>query len=120
MAMVPTTGDNPVGRASPRHEEYHSRQGVQDMAVLSRVDAGEIHLSQRSWAHAQWMYLPPDSTISWRYVSWPADPFAIVTNAFSLEWQGEIGYAFPPFALIGRCLQKMYKRCIKRSVQWFW
>ena len=42
-----------------------------------------------------------------RYVSWRPDPFSITTDAFTLSWQGELGYAFPPFSLIGRCLQKV-------------
>ena len=42
-----------------------------------------------------------------RYVSWRSDPFAIATNAFTLNWQDMEGYAFPPFALIGKCLQKV-------------
>ena len=42
-----------------------------------------------------------------RYVSWRPDPFAIATDTFTIPWQEEVGYAFPPFALIGRCLQKV-------------
>ena len=42
-----------------------------------------------------------------RYVSWRPDPFAVATDAFAISWQGEVGYAFPPFALIGKCLQKV-------------
>ena len=36
------------------------------------------------------------------YVSWLPDPFATVTNALEMPWQGELGYAFPLFALVGR------------------
>ena len=41
------------------------------------------------------------------YVSWRPDPFAQATNAFRLSWKGLDGYAFPPFGLIGKCLQKI-------------
>ena len=41
------------------------------------------------------------------YVSWLPDPFATATDALQMPWQGELGYAFPPFALVGRCLQKV-------------
>ena len=42
-----------------------------------------------------------------RYVSWRPDPFAISTDAFQIPWQKLLGYAFPPFCLIGRCLKKV-------------
>lgn len=42
------------------------------------------------------------------YISWKPDPFAMAVDAFQVSWR-EIqgGYAFPPFCLIGRCLQKL-------------
>ena len=39
------------------------------------------------------------------YVSWHLDPGAVATNAFSIPWGDKFLYAFPPFCLIGRCLQ---------------
>jgi len=42
-----------------------------------------------------------------RYISWRPDPGAILTDAFQTNWKELEGYAFPPFALIGRCLQKV-------------
>lgn len=41
------------------------------------------------------------------YVSWKPDPFAWRTDAFSFHWGDLEGYAFPPFALIARCLAKV-------------
>ena len=42
------------------------------------------------------------------YVSWKADPHASFVDAFSINWaQFTHGYAFPPFCLISRCLQKI-------------
>ena len=41
------------------------------------------------------------------YVSWRPDPYAMATDAFQIRWTGLEAYAFPPFALIGRCLQKI-------------
>ena len=43
------------------------------------------------------------------YVSWKPDPFAVATDAFQLSWNHRLGYAFPPFALIGKCAQKVRK-----------
>ena len=41
------------------------------------------------------------------YVSWKPDPGATHVNAFSFLWTESYGYAFPPFSLIGRVLQKI-------------
>ena len=45
-----------------------------------------------------------------RYVSWIEDPRAQAIGAFSISWGGggdQLVYAFPPFSLIQRCLQKV-------------
>ena len=42
-----------------------------------------------------------------KYISWRPDPFAQGTNALLWNWKYLEGYAFPPFCLIGRCLQKV-------------
>jgi hypothetical protein len=42
------------------------------------------------------------------YASWKQDPTASYIYAFSINWsQFTNSYAFPPFSLIGRCLQKV-------------
>ena len=41
------------------------------------------------------------------YVSWKRDPSAEYVDAFSRSWQGTNFYMFPPFSLIGRCIQKV-------------
>ena len=40
-------------------------------------------------------------------VSWKPDPGCIDVDAFSLNWHSYNFYAFPPFSLIARCLQKI-------------
>lgn len=42
-----------------------------------------------------------------RFVSWHLDPDCIAVDAFSLTWSDELIYAFPPFSLIGRLVQKL-------------
>lgn len=42
-----------------------------------------------------------------RYVSWLPDPNAESVDAFSLNWREFNFYAFPPFCLIPKCLQKI-------------
>jgi len=41
------------------------------------------------------------------YVSWMRDPDALAIDAFTLNWNSFFFYAFPPFALINRVLQKI-------------
>lgn len=42
-----------------------------------------------------------------KYVSWKRDPYAFNVDAFTLNWSNYFFYAFPPFAIITRCLQKI-------------
>lgn len=42
-----------------------------------------------------------------KYASWKPDPGAWAVDALSFKWENLFGYAFPPFALIGKVLQKM-------------
>ena len=42
-----------------------------------------------------------------RFFSWRPDPLALAVDALAHSWGQEHPYAFPPFALIGRCLQKV-------------
>ena len=42
-----------------------------------------------------------------RYAAWHPDPQASFVDAFSISWSSEFFYAFPPFALIRRCLEKI-------------
>ncbi|XP_030765624.1 uncharacterized protein LOC115889704 isoform X1 [Sitophilus oryzae] len=42
-----------------------------------------------------------------RYISWKPDPNSINVDAFTVSWKGEFFYAFPPFSLITKCLQKI-------------
>ena len=41
------------------------------------------------------------------FVGWRPDPNAVGTDALQLPWDRWVGYAFPPFCLIGRCLKKV-------------
>ena len=64
--------------------------------ILSNVWPTDIDLFSSHWnAH-----LPS-------FVSWRPQPGASTVNAFSLNWSTHAGYAFPPFALIPNCLEKL-------------
>ena len=43
-----------------------------------------------------------------KYVSWKPDPSAWAVDAFTLDWsQFHLPFIFPPFRLVGRCVQKI-------------
>ncbi|KYQ53564.1 hypothetical protein ALC60_00091, partial [Trachymyrmex zeteki] len=42
-----------------------------------------------------------------KYVSWIRDPGAIAVDAFTLDWSKFFFYAFPPFILVAKVLQKI-------------
>ncbi len=42
-----------------------------------------------------------------RYVSWKPDPEAEAVDALSIYWGDLDFYAFPPFCMIGKCIQKI-------------
>ena len=41
------------------------------------------------------------------FCSWRSEPGAMFVDAFTLDWSKCSFYAFPPFSLITRCLQKV-------------
>ena len=49
-----------------------------------------------------------------RFVSWKPDPEAEAVDAFTLDWSQLRGYAFPPFALIGRCLRQVLRQSVSQ------
>ena len=42
-----------------------------------------------------------------RYVAWQPDPGAEAVDAFTLDWHSDKFFAFPPFSLLGRVIQKI-------------
>ena len=50
------------------------------------------------------------------YYSWRSDPEATAVNALCQPWGTSIGYAFPPFCLIGRCLAKITSENVPRII----
>ena len=51
-----------------------------------------------------------------QFVSWRPDPSAVHTDAFTLDWATFRGYAFPPFSVIGRCLQLVQSQRVEHLV----
>ena len=44
-----------------------------------------------------------------RYISWKPDPKALAIGAFSIKWNTEFYYIFPPFSLLGKVTAKIYR-----------
>lgn len=42
-----------------------------------------------------------------KYISWKRDPYAFNVDAFTIKWDNMFFYAFPPFSLILKALQKV-------------
>ena len=42
-----------------------------------------------------------------KFVSWRPDPGALHVDAFTMDWSSIYAYCFPPFSLMGRCIQKV-------------
>ncbi|CAH3028889.1 unnamed protein product [Porites evermanni] len=97
-------------------------QGIQGYREYRENRESRVFLDSSDWKlhpgvfnrlHEKWG--PPNidlfaSRLSYQldqFVSWRPDPLAIHTDAFTLDWATFRGYAFPPFALIGRCLHQI-------------
>ena len=50
------------------------------------------------------------------FFSWRPDPKSAGIDALAQEWNHHLPYLFPPFALIGRCLQKIRKEEVQAAV----
>ena len=56
-----------------------------------------------------------------KYVSWKPDPYSEIVNAFSISSAYLYFYAFPPFSVLGRCIQKIQRdkaECILVAPVW--
>lgn len=50
------------------------------------------------------------------FYSFFPDPEALAADAFAQSWSGRFVYAFPPFSLLGRVLQKVRQDCVEAIV----
>ena len=51
-----------------------------------------------------------------RYFSFKPDPGAVAVDAFAQDWSGLTPYAFTPFLMVGRCLQKIREEKVEKAV----
>ena len=92
--MVSVQRDYSVGRTSSRSIQLHSGQRVSYLPFLSGVETEHDSLCPDLAAIGAMQCGPFFNDQLPHYISWAPR-------------QGIQGYAFPPFALIGKCLQKM-------------
>ena len=96
---VPGTQNIEADRAS-RKTYAHEMEWQLDASVFQAIVAhcGDIKVDLfASRTNAQCM----------QYVSWKPDPFAFAVDAFTIDWNTQGLYAFPPFSVIGRLLTKL-------------
>lgn len=44
-----------------------------------------------------------------KYISWTRDPYAYEIDAFTINWQKQFFYAFPPFSIVARVVRKIVR-----------
>lgn len=51
-----------------------------------------------------------------QYFAFKTDPGAVAVDAFAQDWSNLTPYAFPPFLMVGRCLQKIWEEKVEKAV----
>lgn len=75
----------------------------------------EWELNHKCFQKITWAFGQPDIDLfasrlnkkCEQYVSWKRDPHAYEIDAFTISWRDRFFYAFPPFALILKCVSKI-------------
>lgn len=62
------------------------------------------------------LFASRDNTQLPRFMSWNFDVNAENINAFLHTWSGEFPYIFPPFILVGKCLQKLQMDQVEKAI----
>ena len=99
----------------------NTRAGKESRVMLDRHD-WKLDPKVFSTIHPLWGPLEVDlfasrlTTQLPRFYSWRPDPLAEASDAFSQDWSKVRGYAFPPFAQVGRCLKQLVDQNVSRLV----
>ena len=82
-----------------------------DLFLLQHQSTSEEKGFYRAWAtmSSGSLCLQAEQPAGSMSVGALADTHALASDALQFSWQGEMGYAFPPFALMGKCLQKVHQ-----------
>ena len=108
VELVPTEGNHPVCFSSSRSIQLGGRSGVKRGSNIWMLDKGVFQriLSTLGPCQVDLFATRLNHQLP-NYVSWRPNPGAMEMDALQIHWKDMGGYAFPPFALIGRCLQKI-------------
>lgn len=97
--------------------EYISSRENKEADTLSRIQNKDIEWELADYAFREIqvrfgnpeidLFASKNNTKCEIYCSWERDPDAFVTNAFTLSWSNLNFYAFPPFGIIAKVLQKI-------------
>lgn len=93
--------ENNVADKESRRPQSEIEWSLSDKAfqiIIDRLGSPEIDLFAKSY-----------NTKCLNYVSWFPDPHASAIDAFTIRWNGSFFYAFPPFSLLSKVLQKIKK-----------
>ena len=110
--VVSLQRNNTLSRIPSRCTEHCGRQRIADGLDLT-VETRAQHVPEYSGPLFSGLVCQFATCLNHqlpRYVSWRPDPFAMAMDTFSLSWQGLQGFAFLPFALLGKCLQKIREK----------
>ena len=110
LAVVPSEGHHTVCRAPPRNSQPNSRCRIPNLSLLSQMAIASFGIQEDKHLLGPCQVDLFATSLNHQlpyYISWRPDPFALSTDAFQGKWAGFLGYAFPPFALVGKCLQKV-------------
>ena len=92
--------DNPADR--PSRALWLQTEWTLDPSLFQRID--------RMWGpHTVDLFASRTNTQLPRFISWKQDPQALATNALTVPWIQENGFASPPWALISQCLAKIQR-----------
>ena len=51
-----------------------------------------------------------------QYFTFKTDPGVVAVDAFAQDWSNLTPYAFPPFLIVGRCLQMIWEEKVEKAV----
>lgn len=103
VAMVFEVEPVPVSRVSTRTRKLHSRQGIIQSSAEWKLEGFQQIMGECSVD----LFASQLSAQLEQYMSWRADPNAMATDAFQIQWNKWMGYAFLLFCLIAKCIKRV-------------
>ena len=113
MELVPIKTDSYLCEVYPRYLQQTCRSYVEKVKAIYRIWKLNPIMFQRIvtvYGIPQIdLFATRANTQLRKFVSWIPDPQSAAIDAFSVQWSDPLSYAFPPFSLIMRCVQRIRK-----------